>query len=376
MAILLRLPTLMLLLAAVGLGCSSPRESTSGLPVYENPAVANASAWPAPVAKATLQTELKPLPLEVGVVVFEEGIRNPDARDARDKLRSVETRLAATYLRDVLTESGQWGAVRVLPAASHFAALTLSGAIVHSDGRHFVVDIKAIDATNRVWLDARFHSQVTANDYLDVTTEPFRALFVSIANRLRVSADNLAPTDMARLMNVADLRYAKELAPDAFASYLTEDNGYLKPNRLPADSDPMMARIARIRNQEALFIDTVDEQYVDLGSELGPTYRLWRRSSLEQADYLEEYTERASGRELMARQGTFAAMQHVYSAYRSVRIQEQDLFELATGFDNETAPTVLQMGENVVRLGGTLDEQYAQWRRILGQLIAIEQGSL
>lgn len=376
MAILLRLQALTLLLAAVGLGCSSPRESTSGLPVYENPEVANASAWPAPVAKATLQTERKPLPLEVGVVVFEEGIRNPDARDARDKLRSVETRLAATYLRDVLTESGQWGAVRVLPAASHFAALTLSGAIVHSDGRHFVVDIKATDATNRVWLDARFHSQVTANDYVDNTTEPFRALFVAIANRLRVAADNLTPSDMTRLMNVADLRYAQELAPDAFSSYLTEENGYLKPNRLPADSDPMMARIARIRNQEALFIDTVDEQYVDLGSELGPTYRLWRRSSLEQADYLEEYTERASGRELMARQGSFAAMQQVYSAYRSVRIQEQDLFELATGFDNETAPTVLQMGENVVRLGGTLDEQYAQWRRILGQLIALEQGSL
>jgi hypothetical protein len=138
----------------------------------------------------------------------------------------------------------------------------------------------------------------------------------------------------------------------------------------------MMARIARIRNQEALFIDTVDEQYVDLGNELGPTYRLWRRSSLEQADYLEEYTERASGRELMAKQGSFAAMQQVYSAYRSVRIQEQDLFELATGFDNETAPTVLQMGESVVRLGGTLDQQYAQWRRILGQLIAIERGSL
>ena len=177
-------------------------------------------------------------------------------------------------------------------------------------------------------------------------------------------------------MEVADLRYAQELAPDAFSSYLVEENGYLKPNRLPADSDPMMARIARIRNHEALFIDTVDEQYVDLGDELGPTYRLWRRSSLEQAEYLEAYTERASGRELKAKQGSFAAMQQVYSAYRSVRIQEQDLFELATGFDNETAPTVLEVGENVVRLGGTLDEQYAQWRRILGQIISIEQGSL
>ena len=375
---LLRLSVLLpiLLISVLTLGCSNPRESTTGLPANIGSAVTNASDWPPSVAKAMLRTELNPLPLEVGVVVFEEGIRNPDAQDARDKLRSVETRLAAAYLRDILTESRQWGAVRVLPGASHFAALTVFGVIIHSDGRDFVVDIRAVDATNRVWLDARVHSQASAQDYLDSTTEPFRALFVSIANRLRLAAEDLDPKNIARLVGVTDLRYAQELAPDAFSSYLVEENGYLRPNRLPADSDPMMARIARIRNQEALFIDTVDEQYVDLGNELGPTYRLWRRSSLEQAEYLEAYTERASGRELKAKQGSFAAMQQVYSAYRSVRIQEQDLFELATGFDNETAPTVLEVGENVVRLGGTLDEQYAQWRRILGQIISIEQGSL
>ena len=358
------------------LSCSSPRESTSGLPAYTAIDAASAADWPPPIAKAALGKDLEPLPLEVGVVVFEEGIRNPDARDARDKLRSVETRLAAAYLRDILTESGQWGAVRVLPGASHFAALTVSDTIVHSDGRHFVVDIKAVDATNRVWLDARFHRQTSAADYIDSTNEPFRPLFVSIANRLRDAAVGLTRQDIVRLLGVADLRYAQELAPEVFSTYLAEEDGRLKPNRLPADSDPMMARIARIRNQEALFIDTVDEQYVDLGEELGPTYRLWRRSSFEQAEYLEAYTERASGRELKAKQGSFAAMQQVYSAYRSVRIQEQDLFELATGFDNETAPTVLELGENVVRLGGTLDEQYSQWRSILGQIIAIEQGSL
>ena len=358
------------------LSCSSPRESTSGLPAYTAIDAASAADWPPPIAKAALGKDLEPLPLEVGVVVFEEGIRNPDARDARDKLRSVETRLAAAYLRDILTESGQWGAVRVLPGASHFAALTVSGTIVHSDGRHFVVDIKAVDATNRVWLDARFHRQTSAADYIDSTSEPFRPLFVSIANRLRDAAVGLTRQNIVRLLGVADLRYAQELAPEVFSTYLAEEDGRLKPNRLPADSDPMMARIARIRNQEALFIDTVDEQYVDLGEELGPTYRLWRRSSFEQAEYLEAYTERASGRELKAKQGSFAAMQQVYSAYRSVRIQEQDLFELATGFDNETAPTVLELGENVVRLGGTLDEQYSQWRSILGQIIAIEQGSL
>jgi hypothetical protein len=118
----------------------------------------------------------------------------------------------------------------------------------------------------------------------------------------------------------------------------------------------------------------VDEQYIDLRQQLEDIYRLWRRSSFEQADYLDQYKARAARRELEADAGSFAAMQQVYSTFRSVRIQEQDLFELATGFDNETAPTVMKSGERVVSLSGTLEQQYAQWRSILGQIIQLERG--
>ena len=364
-----------IVLCSVLAGCSSPRESTSGLATMNVGSEGDTRAdWPTPVADGALLIRQQPLPVEVGVVVFSDGIRNPDARDARDKLRSVETRLAAAYLRDILTESGHWGPVRVLPSPSHFAALTVSGEILHSDGRDFVVDIRAVDASNRVWLQQQFRGVASAADYAEQGQEPFRPVFVAIANRLLSAAEQLGASDIQRLLQVADLRYAEELVPAAFSPYLVERDGYIEVQRLPADSDPMLARIERIRNQEALFIDTVDEQYVDLGVELGPTYTLWRRSSLEQAEYLEIYTARAASRELKAEQGSFAAMQQVYSAYRSVRIQEQDLFELATGFDNETAPTVLDTGENVVRLSGTLEQQYGEWRAILARIIRLEQG--
>ena len=164
------------------------------------------------------------------------------------------------------------------------------------------------------------------------------------------------------------------MAPELYSDYVEDVDGRWALQRLPASDDPMLMRIARIRNQEALFIDTVDEQYVDLWDALGPTYRMWQRSGYEQAQYLDEYTARASARELEASRGSFAAMQQVYSTYRSVRIQEQDLFELATGFDNETAPTVLSAGDRVVRLSGTLDQQYQEWRQLLGQIFALEYG--
>jgi len=370
----LRGAAFLIILPLVCGACSAPREVTV---VNSAPAATGSmpdpTSWPAPSADSTLSTG-PGFELEIGVVVFDDGIRNPDARDARDKLRSVESRLVATALRDILSESGQWGAVRVLPAASQFAALTITGEIIHSDGRDLVLAIQAVDASNRVWFADQFRGSAGAADYQDARSEPFRPLFVAMANRLLAAAAALPTGYLLRLNDIAALRYAAELAPDAFAAYLTEVDGRIELQRLPAETDPMLRRITRIRNQEALFIDTVDEQYVDLGLELGSTYRLWRQSSLEQAEYLESYTQRASGRALKADQGSFAAMQQVYSTYRSVRIQEQDLFELATGFDNETAPTVLETGENVVRLSGTLEQQYAEWRAILARIIRLEQG--
>ena len=51
-----------------------------------------------------------------------------------------------------------------------------------------------------------------------------------------------------------------------------------------------LARVIRIRNQEYLFIDTVDEQYARLSDEMAPTYNLWRQYGAEQAIYQGEYS--------------------------------------------------------------------------------------
>ena len=365
-----------LTLCVLLLACGSPRRST----VTPEPGVApsaGAVSWPAPVdANATLSVAQQPSALEVGVVVFDAGLTNPDTLDARDTLRSVETRLAAALLRDALTESQAWGPVRVLPSPSHFAALTVTGEIVHSDGRDLVLRVHAVDATGAEWIDATFRARAEAADYDESSgRDPYWPLFAEIANQLQQRLADFGES-VGRINDVAQMRYAAELAPAAFGSYVREQDGRWLLNRLPAEADPMLARIERIRNQEALFIDTVDQHYVDLREQLGASYRLWRRSSAEQAEYLERYTDRASARDVRAPAGSFAAMQQVYSTYRSVRIQEQDLFELATGFDNETEATVLDSGNQVVRLTGTLSEQYQQWRQILARIVELERGTL
>jgi hypothetical protein len=107
---------------------------------------------------------------------------------------------------------------------------------------------------------------------------------------------------------------------------------------------------------------------------MGPTYNLWRQYGREQAIYKEDYQRRLAARDSQGRRGTFPAMQQTYNAFKWTKIQQQDLHELAVGFDNEVAPTVLEASGKVFRLSGTLDNQYAEWRNILKQIFALETG--
>lgn len=338
--------------------------------------VAPQPSWPVPVADMPLDSGPEHVDLEFAVVVFDPGPVSVDERDARYKVRDVEARLAAALLRDTMAASQRFGPVRVLPKHSQFAAVTVTGEILHSDGRDSVVAIRVVDAAGRAWVAETFRAAATLADYHHGGTDPFARLFVAITNAIWAKASALTVAQVTQLKAIAELRYAHELAPEFYADYFVERDGEITLQRLPAENDPMVARIERIRNQEALFIDTVDEQYVILRETLGPTYKLWRRSGLEQALYLESYQQRARERTIAADRGTFAAMQQIYSTYRSVRIQEQDLFELATGFDNETAPTIMASGERVVRLEGTLEQQYNQWRQLLARIIRLERGIL
>lgn len=331
-------------------------------------------SWPPALGEVVLSTGSEHVALEIAVVVFETGIAAFDERDARHKLRGVESRLAAARLRDVMTASQRFGPVRVLPRASQFAALTITGEIHHSDGRDFVLAVHAVDAEGRTWIKQSFRATASPADYLSSLGDPFDAVFAAISNAVWSQAALLSAAQMTRLNTIAELRYAQGLVPQWYNDYLEERDGKLILKRLPAADDPMVKRIQRVRNQEALFIDTVDEQYRTLREQLGPSYRLWGQSSLEQALYLASYQKRAGERTMAASRGSFAAMQQVYSTYRSVRIQEQDLFELATGFDNETAPTVMASGKQLVRLEGTLEQQYNQWRNLLAQIMKLERG--
>ena len=333
--------------------------------------------WLAVAASASASQERDALDLlDVGVVIFNVGLdADREEPGAYPRVRRVESTYLPVTLRQVLVDSGAWGVVRVLPQSSTLVHLMIETTLVESTGLHLQLQVRATDATGAVWLDRDYALESAADSYpVADGGDPFLALYQRIGADLLTYRAALSDAQLRDIRRVAFLRYAGSLSPDAFAGYLEQREGRYTLQRLPAAEDDMVARVERIRNQEYLFIDSVDEQYTELQRDMAPAYNLWRQYDREQIIHRAEYQARVAGRDRQGKPGSFSAMQQVYNQYKVAKIQEQDVRELAKGFDNETAPTVLETDGRIFSLTGTLDSQYREWRQILRQIFALETG--
>ncbi|CAA0118373.1 Uncharacterised protein [Halioglobus japonicus] len=318
--------------------------------------------------------------IDVGIVVFNPGIPADASTHSKlgifPEIRKAEAKYMPVVLRQTLIDTGDWGVVRVLPEALDSSELLVTGTIIHSDGQWLELRIVAKDAAGAIWLDRAYNGTTTSASYpVKIDSDPYIGVYQRIASDLLDVRRQMSAKQLADLREIALMRYAAGLAPEVFASYLASTpEGAYSLVRLPAEDDPMLARVVRIRNQEYLFIDTVDEQYARLAEAMAPTYNLWRQYSAEQAQYRDDYEARVASRSSQGRRGSFVALEQTYNAYKWSKIHEQDLDELALGFNNEVAPTVMEVSGTVFKLSGGLDSQYTEWRGILQRIFALETG--
>lgn len=338
------------------------------------------ASWPDPVGTVELKRAAAPGDgqlLDVAVLVFDTGLgslKQSDVDTVFAEVRKAESLFIPVQLRRALEVSGQWGVVRVLPERPDSSALVVKGTILHADGRDLVLSITATDAGGREWLSRSYRGRTARSDYPVVDgRDPFDNVYRQIANDLQEVRSRLDAAEVVALPDIALMRFAERLAPAVFSAYLQRtQSGRLLLAGLPADSDTMLQRVRRLQRQENLFIDTVDEQYSVLVDEFAPTYHLWREYSRELVVYEEDYVARASQREMQSRRGTFSAMQQTYNTFRRAKVHEQDLYELATGFDNEVTATVVDVDDRIFRLQGSLREQFVEWRDLLERIFALE----
>jgi hypothetical protein len=309
--------------------------------------------------------------LNVSIVVFGKGQGNP-------ALRSAEADYLPSVLRETLIESGHWGAVRVVPRYDPTAEVLVTGEIRSSNGVDLELHIKAGDSTGRIWIDKDYSDFATDHGYdfdEQYQIEPFKDLFNLIANDMLEIRESLEANQLSRVLDTAMLRYAVELSPDVFERYLVKnEDGTVEVSGLPARTDPMYSRARKIRDSEYKFIDIVDEQYENFYKSMRETYGYWRRYSYELTEYNEKIEQNGSKRK-RSRESVWVAMDDVYRTYKESKMNEDALRELASSFDSEITPIVTELEGTVVKLNGTLEAQYEDWRKLLRQIYQEETGS-
>src|SRR4051812_19640722 len=357
--------------------------------------------------------------LDVGIRVFDPGIpKNIEGDDealAKKRiypdLRKAEARYMPTLLRETLESTAQWGAVRVIPNTAEFVDVIVTGKVVDSNGGFLAIDITATDAAGRVWIkDKRYSSLVDLGAYKTTASmkarDPFQNVYSEIANDLVAARDQLTALDRENIRKVASLRFAADLAPEAMAGMTAKDaKGITQVVRLPAEGDPTLGRIEKIRERDTAVVDTVNDYYASFHDSMEDSYGSWRQTSFSELE--KEMRARSSARtrtvlgaaaliasifaptscstydscritDAARNAGTMGGIAAILSGmkkYADARTHADALKELTQSFQSEVAPQVVEVEGHTLRLTGTAEDQYREWRKLLKQLYEEETGA-
>jgi hypothetical protein len=344
--------------------------------------------------------------LDVGIAVFESGeIPEKKARKqgTNPDVRNAEGHFVPYHLKNTLEQSGHWGMVRVTPVESDSADVLVTGEIVESNGQHLALKVTVKDSTGRVWLEKKYSATVTADAYGDVAAgqkDAFQGLYNRISNDMANHLGGLSSEEVKAIRTISELKFAQGFAPDAFGDYLKESRkGDLSVDRLPADDDPMIARILTIRERGFMFEDTLNEYYEEFYNEMWPPYKDWRLMNLTERVALREqkmsalYRQAAGVLLIAAAIGLQAADVHDLTLatgalvviggqvfLKGVNISKQAemhyeaLEELGESFGGEMQPVVMEFEGETYELSGSAEEQYRRWRQLLREIYYAEPG--
>ena len=353
--------------------------------------------------------------LDVSVVVFNSGV--PEGEIDHElleelindgtfvQIRRTEARYMAVHLRDTLQKSGHWGGVWVTPEESTAADINVTAEILHSDGNRVRLDVVATDATGRIWLDDEYGMETAAGSYNRQRypdLDPYQDVFNTISNDLAAVRGELSSTEARNIRSVSQVRFAGELSPEAFGDYVEQGrNGAYELRRLPAGNDPQFERTLRVREREHLFIETLNEHYVDFYQSSQDSYDGWREFAREEAIAIRELQRSANWRTGLGIAGVVASVLYGSNSnsgysqrvlrdsimYMSMdmirtgalrrqekRLHTASLEELSSSFEEEVKPMVVDIEGTQYRLTGTAAAQYEEWRELLLQLYQSETG--
>ena len=379
--------TLILLLCATALGCAPTVRTTQH-------------------SAAILDTNTLPegLLLDVGIAPFDPGTsRGSTEKNVFPAVREAEARFMPTVMAETLQNSGNWGAVRVVPNRQSEMDVWVDGRILKSDGETLELEIKVEDAIGRVWFTKRYKELASKYAYdkkLREGIDPFQGIYNQVANDMLAYRKQMDAVALKRLRTITELKFAERFAPEVFGGYLSQDNkGRYHIERLPAESDPTMERIRRIRERDYMFVDTLQDYYGAFARQMEEPYRQWRQESFFETQSLRELKAKATAQTIggalaviggILAQGSSSAITRsagtvgiLGGAYMvkggldkhsEANIHRDALKELSYSLHAELEPHSIRLEDRTVTLSGTAEQQYQQWRAILREIYITETG--
>lgn len=349
----------------------------------------------------------KPSPREdgltVGLLLLDPGLdEDPTVLERRrifPNVRRAEARIFPVQLARGLGAAGPWRSIQLIPEEV-VVDLTVGGKIRRSDARRLVIEIRAVDATGSVWLERRYRAMADAAAYdLDslpvdgwVAIDPFEELYERIAADLRAAAGRRTSDELRQIRWTARMRRAAQLAPPAFEDFLgAGPEGRFTLSRLPAEDEPMLARIKAIEDRERLFLHTLTRHQIDFVARISEPYTHWRRLGHENWVLLERSRSARTDVEPPVYHdpfdrslgyGTAPSRRHIFRPLTRTRagvspeLQEYLRVdgEIGAMLDAEVSPLLVELEGQTLRLEGTAATMYQTWSALLRQLHREEVG--
>ncbi len=360
---------------------------------------------PTPIMRAEKEIPEDQL-LDVGVLVFKsEEISEEQAEDegTNNDIRQAESHFMPYHLKNTLQQSGQWGAVQVVPTDTASIDLLVKGKILESNGQYLGLKIEVVDATGKSWFTKNYKAEAAVGSYggnRPGQKDAFQDIYNTIANDMAKFKLELSSEQIGAIRTTARLKFAAELAPDAFRGYLAKDKkGTLAIKRLPADGDPMMDRLLKIREREYMYIDTLNVQYEQFYNEMWPSYENWRQLNMTERKAIKEIKKKALTRQLIgalliagaiaagtSNSGNTFALQtgmviiggqvilEGFNISKEAEIHEAAIRELSESFSGEMKPVVMEFEGKQYELTGSAEEQFKQWQELLRKIYYAETG--
>ncbi len=348
--------------------------------------------------------------LDVWIELFDAG-ELPAGKKAASGLsmdiRQAEARYLPEQLRASMEKTGYWGAVRVVPQGAEGSEVLVRGSILASDGATLELAITALDASGRQWFNTTYAAETTVASYkaaIASQQDVFQSLFNAIANDLAEYRRSLAPEEILAIRRIAALRFAADLAPDAFVGYLQRsEEGHYTIQHLPAASDPMYRRVNAIRERDFLLIDTLNGHFNNFYREMQVPYSEWRMARSEESAAMREIKKSANKRKFLGAAailgaiaievfgnnrtrsstgtlrnvmvvGGALAVKSGFDKASEATIHREAIKELGDSFAAETRPLVVDVEGETHELTGSAEVQYAKWRALLKRIYASETG--